>query len=71
MRRRDKSFDFEPIEVEDLLDIFYGDSCNFGLMALLFPFMNLSNLFHTDYIFPASAHGSRKLRANHLRRRRS
>lgn len=66
MRRRGKSLDFEPIEIEELLDISYGDSRIFGLMALLFPFTDLSNRFHIDHIFPASALDPKKLRAAHL-----
>lgn len=66
MRRRGKSLDFEPVEIEELLDISYGDSRIFGLMALLFPFTDLSNRFHIDHIFPASALDPRKLQAAHL-----
>lgn len=52
MARRGKSFAFEKEELEDLVDIEYQNRLTFALLSLLFPFVDLSNKFHIDHIFP-------------------
>lgn len=62
MLRRGKSLKFSPEEVQDLLDSSYGDRRTFALLGLLFPFVNLTNHFHVDHIFPKSRFTPTKLR---------
>ena len=52
MARRGKSLAFETEEIEELLDLKYGNSRTFSLLTLLFPFVDLHNRFHVDHIFP-------------------
>jgi hypothetical protein len=54
MRKRGKSLRFGADEVEDLLDLRYGDQRTFPLLSLLFPFVDLRNEFHVDHVFPQS-----------------
>lgn len=54
MSQRGKSLTFEPAEIEDLLHMEYGDKRTFPLLSLLFPFVDLRNLFHVDHIYPIS-----------------
>ncbi len=52
MSRRGKSLTFEQEEIEELADMKYGDKRLFGLLSLLFPFVDLKNQFHIDHVFP-------------------
>lgn len=60
MAGRGKSLAFGPEEIEDLLDIQYGDRRLFPLLSLLYPFIDVRQLHHIDHFFPKS----------HLQRRR-
>jgi hypothetical protein len=51
---RGKSLAFTDAEIEDLLSMKYGDKRLFGLMSLLFTFVDLRNHFHIDHLFPIS-----------------
>lgn len=62
MAQRGKSLTFEPAEIDDLLDMEYGDKRTFGLLSLLFPFVDLRNQFHIDHFFPISSFTKSKLR---------
>ena len=62
MARRGKSLVFEDEELDDLIDLQYGDGLTFALLSLLFPFVDLRNHFHVDHIFPANAFSASKLR---------
>ena len=55
MDRASKSLDFGGEEVEDLLDMQYGDRRLFPLLSLLYPFIDTTQLHHVDHIFPRSA----------------
>ena len=55
-----KSLAFGPEEIDDLLDMEYGDRRMFPLLSLLYPFIDVRQLHHLDHVFPKS----------HLQRRR-
>ena len=63
MRVRGKSLSFNREEVEDLADRKYGARDLFGLMTLLFPFVDTRNQFHIDHVFPRSQFHANKLKA--------
>lgn len=63
MARRGRGLRFTEEEVEDLVEIAYGDRRCFPLLALLFPFVDLRNEFHIDHIFPRSRFDKRRLTA--------
>lgn len=54
MSQRGKSLTFEPAEIDDLLEMEYGDRRMFPALSLLFPFVDLRNQFHIDHVFPIS-----------------
>lgn len=60
MSARGKPLAFGPEEIEDLLDIEYGDRRLFPLLSILYPFIDVRQLHHIDHFFPKS----------HLQRRR-
>ena len=62
MARRGKSLGFTEEELRDLLDSEYGDPRTFILLALLFPHMDMKNLFHVDHVFPKSKFTRAQLR---------
>jgi hypothetical protein len=62
MTQRGKPLTFEPEEIDDLLDMEYGDKRVFPLLALLFPFVDLRNQFHIDHVCPISRFQRAKLR---------
>ena len=63
MRRKGKSLSFADEEIEALLDLKYGHRELFGLLTLLFPFVDTStNHFHIDHVFPKSAFHTSALR---------
>ena len=62
MARRGKSLTFEEEEIEELCSIAYKDRRTFGLLSLLYPFVDLRNQFHIDHVFPISRFTARRLR---------
>jgi hypothetical protein len=62
MRTRGKSLVFTEEEIEGLLDTRYGSRDLFGLLTLLFPFIDTRNQFHIDHVFPSTAFHARKLK---------
>lgn len=55
MAKRGKSLVFGEEEIDELVEMRYGDKRLFPLLSLLFPFVNVaSNHFHIDHIFPKS-----------------
>jgi len=52
MARRGKSLNFEEEELDELVELEYGDTRTFALLSLLFPFVDLRNNFHIDHVFP-------------------
>lgn len=61
MARRGRDLDFGDEEIEELADMRYGDRLTFALLSLLFPFVDLSNQFHVDHIFPTARFTGRRL----------
>lgn len=51
LARRGRPLLFDEEEIEDLVDMRYGDRLTFALLSLLFPFVDLRNQFHIDHIF--------------------
>lgn len=63
MTRRGRSLTFEPEEIDDLVDMKYGDPRVFALLSLLFPDINVEKLyFHIDHIFPQANFTEARLR---------
>ena len=62
MRVRGKSLTFTQEEVEELADMKYGARDLFGLLTLLFPFVDTRNQFHIDHVFPNAVFHARKLK---------
>jgi hypothetical protein len=62
MRVRGKSLTFSPEEVEELADMKYGSRDLFGLLTLVFPFVDTRNQFHIDHVFPSAVFHARKLK---------
>ncbi|MBE0069319.1 DUF262 domain-containing protein [Thermoanaerobacterium thermosaccharolyticum] len=55
-----KSLDFGEDEIENLLEYEYGKRYTFSVLALLYPTLDYSNLFHQDHIHPRSVFTSRE-----------
>lgn len=62
MRVRCKNLAFTEEEIEELVDMKYGSRDLFGLLTILFPFVDTRNQFHIDHIFPKSLFRARKLK---------
>jgi hypothetical protein len=54
MRTKGRSLRFEAEELEELVDLSYGDRRVFPLLSVLFPFHDLRHEFHVDHVFPRS-----------------
>ena len=52
MAKRGKSLTFESEELDELVELKYGEPRTFALLSLLFPFVDCRNHFHLDHIFP-------------------
>lgn len=63
MARQGKALRFDPLEVEDLLDIKYGGARTYALLALLYPGIDVRNAFHVDHVYPRSRFTAARLRA--------
>ena len=61
MSGRGKSLSFGPEEIEDLLDMEYGDRRLFPALSILFPFVDVRQLHHVDHFFPKSQLQRRRL----------
>jgi hypothetical protein len=61
MAGRGKSLSFGPEEIDDLLDMEYGDRRMFPLLSLLYPFIDVRQLHHVDHFFPKSQLQRRRL----------
>lgn len=62
MDTRGKSLAFSDAEIDGLLSLEYGEKRTFALLSMLFPFVDLSNHFHIDHVFPISRFTSRRLK---------
>lgn len=61
MATRGKSLVFGTEEIEDLLDIEYGDRRVFPLLSILYPFIDVRQLHHIDHVYPRSQLRRQKL----------
>jgi hypothetical protein len=61
MATRGKSLSFGAEEIEDLLDIEYGDRRLFPLLSILYPFIDVRQLHHIDHFYPRTLLQRRKL----------
>jgi uncharacterized protein DUF262 len=62
MGRRGKSLLFTDEEINELVEMQYGDKRLFPMLALLFPFVDVRNLFHIDHVFPLSRFTTSRLK---------
>ncbi|REJ69410.1 MAG: DUF262 domain-containing protein [Planctomycetota bacterium] len=63
MARRGKSLLFSEEEIDELVEMQYGDKRLFALMTLLFPFVDVTNHhFHLDHVFPKARFSKAQLR---------
>lgn len=63
MARQSKALRFDPLEVDELLDLKYGATKTFALLALLYPGIDVRNTFHVDHVYPRSRFTAARLRA--------
>lgn len=49
-----KSLTFQPAEIDEVLDLTFGSTRIFPVLAMLYPGVDLSKSFHEDHIFPKS-----------------
>lgn len=68
MAARGKSLAVTPEQVDDILQLSYGGSRTFAVLAVLFPHVNTRNIHHVDHVYPQSLLARHKLRAAGLDR---
>ena len=61
MARRGKTLAFAPDELDDLVELSYGEARTFALLTLVFETVDTSKALHMDHIFPISLFKRRKL----------
>ena len=52
MAQRGKPLTFSEPEIDQLVDLEYGDRRAFLMLSILYPFVDLRNKFHVDHVFP-------------------
>ena len=62
MARRGRSLVFSDEEIEELLEIAYGEKRALPLLTLLYPFIDTRHHIHVDHIYPRSQFTKAKLR---------
>lgn len=63
MAKRGKSLIFSEEEIDEIVEMEYGDKRMFALLSLLFPFVDVTNHhFHIDHVFPKSRFAMPKLK---------
>ncbi|WP_336724679.1 DUF262 domain-containing protein [Cellulosimicrobium cellulans] len=63
MAARGKSLVLTEEQVDDLLNLQFGGTRTFALLAAIFPHVDTRNLHHVDHVFPAALLTKQKLRA--------
>ncbi len=58
---------FEEEELDDLLDQKYGSPLAFSVLSMLYPYIDFTNQFHIDHIFPQSQFSLRRLRKPNIK----
>jgi hypothetical protein len=61
MTRLGKSPKFDWEEIEDLVSTKYSDKRTFTILTLLYPGVDVRNVFHIDHVFPQSLFSRKKL----------
>ncbi|WP_200944563.1 DUF262 domain-containing protein [Geodermatophilus sp. Leaf369] len=56
-----KSLEFDPTEIDELLELKYGGQRTFPVLAMLYPGLDLSKIFHEDHVFPRSRFTKKRL----------
>lgn len=56
-----KSLEFDPTEIDELLELKYGGQRTFPVLAMLYPGLDLSKIFHEDHVFPRSRFTRKRL----------
>jgi hypothetical protein len=54
MNKLGKSLSFGPGEIQELLELRYGQPLTFSALSLLFPHLDFSHHFHIDHVYPKS-----------------
>lgn len=60
-RGQSKSIQFTTDDIDALFQLRYGKGYTFAVLALLYPWVDLKNLFHQDHIFPKSHFSQQEL----------
>ena len=63
MTRRGKTLSFTPEELDDLVELSYGDVRTFALLTLIFETVDTNKSLHMDHVFPISRFKRRLLLA--------
>jgi hypothetical protein len=61
MTRRGKTLSFAQDELDDLVDLEYGETRTFALLTLIFESVDTNKALHVDHIFPHSLFKRRRL----------
>ncbi len=62
MATRGKPLTFTSEEIDDILGLNYGASRTFGVLALLSPYVDTTNVWHVDHIYPRALLTKARLR---------
>jgi len=62
MSARGKTLSFTEEELDELVELPYGDKRTFALLSLIFPGFDLSRHFHVDHIYPQARFTKPQLR---------
>jgi hypothetical protein len=63
MAKRGKGLHFTDAEIDELVEMEYGDKRLFPLLTMLFPFVDVTNhIFHVDHVFPIARFTKPQLR---------
>lgn len=60
-RGKPKSIQFTTDDIDALFQLRYGKGYTFAVLALLYPWVDLKNIFHQDHIFPKSIFSQQEL----------
>ena len=62
MDARGKPLAFSEAEIDGLLSLQYSEKRTFAMLSMLFPFVDLTNNFHVDHVFPISRFTTKRLK---------
>ena len=61
MIRRGRPLSFNESEIDNLVNMAYGDHRVFLVLSLLFPFLDIAHQFHVDHVFPRAKFSSEEM----------